>query len=223
MRRRRGGLRHTRGGDVGEEACGGGDEEREEACNDAVIRILDGGGRRQYSATMPVRGAVSTAAERASCAWWLPVIGPRCWGVEIRGCPTSILKSEVAFVRGSSSHRLPHRHRSKRPPPRAPPFEARAGALLPPPRSVARSCRPPCHVWSHRGCPSPRVEEQRRSAAVARGGPREGPRWPSMEEHRRVYVAFAVSCSIAARGRARVISPSSAVSASPPSEYQINF
>ena len=44
---------------------GGGDEEREEACGDAVIRIFDGGGRRQYPAAMLVRSGVLTVAEIA--------------------------------------------------------------------------------------------------------------------------------------------------------------
>lgn len=44
-------------------------EEREEACEAAVIRILDGGRRRQQSAKMPVRGAVLTVEEGASRAW----------------------------------------------------------------------------------------------------------------------------------------------------------
>lgn len=85
--------------------------------------------------------------------------------------------------------------------------------------------------------PSPRVEEQRRSAAAARGGPREGPRWPRMDRHRRVYVAFVVAYSVAVHGgasrslvvvlpglvcrlSARRLSPLSAVSASPTSRLR---
>lgn len=100
------------------------------------------------------------------------------------------------------------RRRSKRPPPACPleAIDASRGAI------DAWSHQAACRCVEPSGCPLLHLEEQRRSTAATRGASRKGPRWPSMEEHLCVYIVLAVSCSIAAHGRARVISPSSAAS-----------